>query len=244
MNAILKALAAAQPISRRPGAPVVIPLAGFYRRSDKLEGKRYRFYAAMAREFDFENWHTKPAARSLTNKDVGRNGKKRDLRISRNNILVLDANSAPFEWLVFNDKLHDPTMHENIANDRADAGFRFRQDMSKAEISGLRSPDWMSEPTGSQGPKFLAGTKLEAMESISKLTKAMPKEYFDLLERVVWCDEWVWERKSGKGKRSIIVAVQRALDYAALHYNLLPKGEFWEKWLQSEERNKVSYYVE
>ncbi|MGH0003159.1 hypothetical protein ACQU0X_24075 [Pseudovibrio ascidiaceicola] len=233
MNAILKALAAAQPVIRRLGAPVVVPLAGFYRRSDELEGKRYRFYAAMAREFDFENWRTKSAASSPARRDAGRNGQKRDLRISRNNILVQDARSAPFEWLIFNDKLHDPAMNKNIANDRADAGFYFRADMSKAEISGLHSPDWMSEPSGQSGPSSLAGTKLDAMESLGKLRVFMPDQYYRLLERVVWCDEWLWERKDGKGKRKIIVEVQRALDYAAVHYQLLPWQELCEKWLQS-----------
>ncbi|GHB33947.1 hypothetical protein GCM10007094_23610 [Pseudovibrio japonicus] len=235
MNAILKALRAAKPLKRVAGAPVVVPLAGYYRRSDEEEAERYRSYAAMAREFGFENWHTKPAARNQTNRDAGRNGQKRDLRISRNNILVQDARSAPLEWLVFNDKLHDPDMNKNIANDRADAGFYFRQEMSKAEISGLHSPDWMSEPTGTHGPRSLANTKLDAMVSINGLTEWMPKDAYQLLERVVWCDEWVWEQQGGKGKKATITAVQKALDYAAVHYQLLPWGEFVEKWLQSSE---------
>lgn len=233
MNAILKALVFVKPATRKVGAPLALPLSAFYRRSDELEGKRYRFYAAMAREFQFENWIQKPKATSASRKEAGRDGQKRDLRISRNNILVQDARSAPFEWLVFNDKLHDPEMSKNIGNDRADAGFRFRQDMSKAEISGLHSPDWMSEPSGQSGPSSLAGTKLDAMESLGKLRVFMPDQYYRLLERVVWCDEWLWERKDGKGKHKIIVEVQRALDYAAVHYQLLPWQEFCEKWLQS-----------
>ncbi len=235
MNAILKALKAATPIKRVDGAPIVVPLAGFYRRSDEQEGKRYRFYAAMAREFQFENWIAKSKAHTPTQKEAGRGGRARDLRISRNNILVQDASSAPFEWLVFNDKLHDPEMNKNIANDRADAGCSFRKEMGLAEISGLRSPDWMSEPTGKSGPGSLAGSKLDAMESINKLVKFMPEDDYRLLERVLWNDEWVWEQEAGKHKRRMIEAVQKALDYAAVHYQLLPWHEFWEKWGQSLE---------
>ncbi|MGH0004511.1 hypothetical protein ACQU0X_30975 [Pseudovibrio ascidiaceicola] len=231
MNAILKALVFVKPATRKVGAPLTLPLSAFYRRSDKLEGKRYRFYAAMAREFQFENWIQKPKATSASRKEVGRDGQKRELRISRNNILVQDARSAPFEWLVFNDKLHDPEMNKNIANDRADAGFALRREMGMAEISGLHSPDWMSEPTGNSGPCSLAGTKLDAMESINKLKEFMPANDFQLLERLIWNDEWLWE----KGKHKVIKGIQKALDYAAVHYALLPWGEFCEKWLQSSD---------
>lgn len=214
------------------GTPVVVPLAAFYRRSDEAEAQRLKMYDAVERLCRMR------PARPLPKE--GRDGAPLHLQPSSDGLKILDAQSAPLEWLIFTDKLHDEAMCQQISTIRADAGFSFRAEMSTAEVSGLRSPDLLGIPSGASGPRTLSEFKLEAIFSIGQLREDMPDRLFKLLEAVVWHDEWVFRRnpkatniKAGQKIScdiKVLGEVLCSLDCAAVHFHQLPLTEFRDRW--------------
>lgn len=166
-------------------------------------------------------------------------------------VTSFEASSAPLEHLVFNDKL---VLKDEVADcgaARAEAAYSYREDMEKAEIAGLGA-QVISDANGGGGNRAtLSEHKLFAMQSLGELKDTMGKREYQLLERLVWKDEWVFlvpepktkpktkaqararRQNQEKARRRAMEDVLKVLDLAAVHYGLITMADYRARWVQA-----------
>lgn len=169
-------------------------------------------------------------------------------------VTSFEASSAPLEHLVFTGKLMRHAEDKAIAEARAEAAYMYRDDMQKAEIAGLGA-QVISDANGGGGNRAtLSEHKLFAMQSLGELKDCMGKKEYQLLERVVWKDEWVFvipepvrraksaaHRKARKKaieamRHKALEEIRMVLDLAAVHYGLTMMGVVRERWARPSRR--------
>ena len=257
MNGILKALMAVEEASSNETGPaaggrprMALPLAAHYRGEPEHERRRQTFYMAMARVFGFENWWIPRGAGSCGPRSEGRDGAGFDPVRSRKSVVIVDTNAAPFEWLAQSGRLEEeePDNQDDrsrgIASLRFTAGMLFRGEREKAQWSALRSPNLDRVATGGGGASPLTVTWLEATDSIRQLKAAVSPAQFELLDRIVVRDEWLFrgpdrvcEGEKGSYVRvdvntEMVRILMGALDRAAVHYGLLAFEDYRRLWME------------
>lgn len=213
---------------RKPsGIPLVVPMAGHYRRDGEFEANRNRFYADMHRVFGLEGWRSNGQTSSYKRNtpDMVIHEAKIGLRET------VEINiTTPFEWLVFNKRLD--LKSDSMEQSRVKAGLLFRRDMLYREISGIKGPDYsgMRQLGGTFDVSAVADFRLECMESVGRLKHDMDRALFKKLEEVLIHDSWVWEGRPPSSQHAIFKTIQAALDCAAVHYGLMDLGDFRKTW--------------
>ncbi len=174
----------------------------------------------------------------------GRAARTRALRDKVRTMSPYEAAGAPFENLLFTNSLIVQGEKEDMGWLRAEAGFRFRQDVQMAQVSTLGAKDFGGVGGGSGSRSTLADVKIYAMQSLGRLKDAMPKGRYQLLEAFLINDQWLLElprrrKKMTKHERraaekkhrdEMLDQVLCALDTAAVHYDLLRYPTFRERW--------------
>lgn len=166
----------------------------------------------------------------------------------RHQVTPFEASSAPLEHLIFTGKLLRANETKEWGDARAEAAYAYREDMQKSEIAGLGA-QVISDANGGGGNRAtLSEHKLFAMQSLGELKDSMGKKEYQLLERVVWKDEWAFNIPDPKSKpknrahsRARRAALEKArakaldeirmvLDLAAAHYGFTTMGDVRQRW--------------
>lgn len=201
-----------------------------YIRENDFEKQRQDFYWACAWIFEFDGWNvTNHQIKEVMARDkagnviAGRDGRqsKKTRYGDRAKIMEREVNSAPFEFMQARNMLDQV----QIA-----AGQRVRADFEGAQISALKSADLAAVGGGGFGARPVSDFVIDCQKSIAGLRKSMPAISFRTLEDVVFLDRWLWDGAKGKHRKEIYDRIRVALDYAALHLELIPLAEFKRKW--------------
>ncbi|MBN9318000.1 MAG: hypothetical protein J0I99_19845 [Devosia sp.] len=178
----------------------------------------------------------------------GRTARIRAIADKVRTITPFEATGAPFENLLFTDQLARPGEDKDLAMLRAEAGFRFRDDIERAQLSTLSAKPIRDSGGGGGSRSTVADVKIYAMQSIGRLRDNMPRGTFNLLEAFLINDQWLLDApkpkrkaKSGAERRRqkkkaeahwelMLNQVLCGLDTLAVHYDLLRYPEFAERW--------------
>ena len=169
------------------GLPVVVPMAGFYRRSDDAERLRNQMYFQMATIFGFTSWRTAtydPAPLP----EPGRDGQARAMEHygDRAKATFRDNLSHPMEYLEGNRSLLNdphkirPTEQEfNAATNASVRRVRLARDYHETWAdgiaSGLKSVDLERISSTGFGPGSVSDHKISCMQKMATWERNMPR---------------------------------------------------------------------
>ncbi|WP_370193827.1 MULTISPECIES: hypothetical protein [Aurantimonas] len=233
------------PDAATPGAPLVVPLAGFYRRGVKFEAERNRFHAACRRAFNAPvRKPYKPGGAP------GRSGQRQSFRhrhLTRaeggKTVAMLNIYGGVVEYLLATDDIDDPVARsasdrdKDLARGWGDLRRRMartiRDTNETAERAPLASPDWMKEPTGNSArPSMLSAPRLEALDTMGKLRREVPSDSMALIDSEILGDAFEFiSLPSKEAQRIATEDLRRALDYAVF---VLSNGRevTWERMMR------------
>lgn len=179
----------------------------------------------------------------------GRTARIRAISEKVRQITPFEATGAPFENLLFTDQLARKGEDKELAMLRAEAGFRFRDDVERAQLSALSAKPISDSGGGGGGSRStVADMKIYAMQSLGRLREHMPWETYNLLEAFLINDQWLLEApkptrkaKSGAERRRqkkkaeahrelMLNRVLCGLDTLGVHYDLMRYPEFQGRW--------------
>ena len=206
MNRVLKAFSVASPGEK--GVPALVPLAGFYRRSDEFEARRIRFYQACERQFG----ERRPS--SAPRRTVGRDG-RRCIPVPFGTT-VIDLGASPLDYLFFKGLMVDAS-GEDKSDAWLTAGLLYREDREMSEVSGLRAAALEWTPSASGPPRPLSDRKLDAMAAVGRLHARLGAGHSEF-ELAFWHDEFIWIR-DGAEKTDVQQRLLQMLDLASDYYS-------------------------
>lgn len=139
--------------------------------------------------------------------------------------VLVNENAGPVEFLVSRNELEIMADPDGMGAVRFQTALRFRELMAGAEVKGLHSPDWSSAGGGSggTGASNVRAHQLDCMMRVGEVRDAMRKPWmFQLLERVVFRDEWlnIFPDNDENPKRRARKALERRQTVQSLHYVL------------------------
>lgn len=176
----------------------------------------------------------------------GRADRARALRQQTMMVSAVEATASPFENLVFTNALLERG-DKQLADIRGEAGFKFREDVEKSQISTLGAKVIGETFGGGGGSSTLADVKIFAMQSIGRIRKHLSEGAYKLLEDLIINDAWVFEkqvrrkpatstekqaaaRAAERHRRQVLPQILCALDALAVHYELLKVEEYRAHW--------------
>lgn len=113
---------------------------------------------------------------------------------------------------------------------RKEAGLILRGLMDLCRVGGLNTVDLERVGRGGFGIAIPA-RRLEAIHALGAIKKMMEDRDFELIERVVDRDEFVWEGiPSSKAKSLVYDAIRRSLDIVAVAEELMAREAFETRW--------------
>lgn len=176
------------------GIPVVVPMSGFYRRSDESERERAQMYYNLAVVFGFQNWRT-CSYNPATLPEPGRDGQARSVEHygDRAKATFRDNLSHPLEYLEGNRSLLNdphkasPTEQEfNAATSASVRRVRLARDYHETwvdgEASGLKSVDLERVSSTGFGPGSVSDHQISCMQKIAIWERAMPRAVRSTIE--------------------------------------------------------------
>lgn len=180
----------------------------------------------------------------LAETSPGRGGRGADiLMATRQRVLALDKNAAPFENLSANDMLSTSKDPDGFAQSRFSTGMRLRDLFIGAEVKRLQSVDLGGVATG--GPPAPVGDyKIDCMKALKRarttLSSARPsprfKAYhrdfslFTLLEDLIYRDRWVLDGLRKSERDTVLERIHFALDVLALEWGYITPEGFRRRW--------------
>lgn len=235
--------------------PLVLPMTAYYAREPEQEARRAAFYAYVALVYGSQGWiFNYPTVRFAA--EIGYGGGGRDVKpIDRDSAAAVNIMAAPFEWLISTGKMESRLDTKGAGLIRYTAGLRYRADMEGAGL-GLRAQSYEGASGGGQPNRPPSDFRMDCITSIAELRAIRD---YDVLEAVVWRDEWIWrvkmngrlpENRPGKKFRRErqarakamkelqrrmtrnILKVHRALDQAARFYGLMNSAEYEKRWMR------------
>lgn len=238
--------------------PLVLPMAAYYAGEAEREARRAEFYAHCALAFGFRGWiFDNPTVQMAVG--IGYGGKGHSVRvIDQEQAAAINILAAPFEWLMATGKIESKLDTPGTGLLRYTAGLRYRDDMEGAGL-GLRAQSYEGASGGGQPNRPPSDFRMDCIGAIANLRRIND---YQLLEAVVWRDEWVWreklkgplpeERKGKKFRRQRqarakalkelqrrmtrnILKVHRALDQAARYYGLMNEAEYEKRWVKKRQ---------
>ena len=214
------------------GMPVVVPLAGFYRRDESFEKRRMRFYWNMQRAESMPD--EKQPKRKTT---AGRSGQRQQIVMPDRlkSTTIINRYGSVVQYIEASDDIDDPVSKSATDREKNQARAwgdfrrriaRFIRDLDEAASrSPLASPDLMKEPTGNSArPAMLSAGRLEAMDLMGKLHRNVPRDSMAVIEAEVLRDEFGFLTHSSRRSKAIAIEdLRRALDWCV--YVLSNGGE-------------------
>lgn len=177
--------------------------------------------------------------------DGGRDGKAgMAVFVDLGRPVLVDAAAGPIEFLVSRGELQTELDHPTSASERFHVVRKYRDAMQGAQVKGLRSADWSSTGGGSTLDTIRAH-QIDCLRTLSAVRGSMPRPWLaDLLERVVWLDDWLdlwpeWkptpaERDKAKASRmKTLKALHFALDCAGKALGIVAEEAFRRRWKAS-----------
>lgn len=180
----------------------------------------------------------------LAEAEPGRGGRGADVLLAtRQRVLALDKNAAPFENLSANDMLSTHKDPDGFAQSRFSTGMFLRDLFIGAEVKRLQSVDLDGVATG--GPPAPVGDyKIDCMKALDRsklaLSNARPsprfriyhREFslFGLLEDLVYRDRWVLDGLRKSEREAVLERVHFALDVLALEWGYVTPEAFRGRW--------------
>ncbi|MDF3208394.1 MULTISPECIES: hypothetical protein [Mesorhizobium] len=114
---------------------------------------------------------------------------------------------------------------------RKEAGRILRGYMDGCRVGGMSSVDFDRVGTGSNSRLAISAYRLQAIHAVGAIRDMMPDRDFQLIERVVDQDEFVWDTvPSSQARTFIYEAIRRALDVVAVFEEMMGRSAFATRW--------------
>lgn len=212
--------------------PIIVPMAGHYRRDQTFEARRAKFYSQMHMVYGLCGWKQPKPVKAIVAKP-GFDGNEPVLRrIDQKTAVDININSAPFEWLRQTRRLSSREDAPGSEMARVAAGEEFRSVVEGASVSLVRSVDWSAVSSSGFGPKSPTDHKFDCMKKAQRWRDLMGGHgLFELLESVIVYDRFdAILDKDRKIVPNAIESVRVALDIIALDLSLITARAFRARW--------------
>jgi hypothetical protein len=148
--------------------------------------------------------------------------------------------AAPLEFLYERGLLADPEEKKVGKADLITAGNslrryktaeRLRSTLVSAYSSGLKTQNYESPGGGGGGAGVVIhAAVVEALSNIERLQKMMAREEFDLLDRLLRMDVFVWQIPSQIGEAMVLEDLRRSIDLASVFWDMMTPDDFRKRW--------------
>lgn len=204
----------------------VLPLVAFYGREPERERARNRMYHDIAMQV-----MTQERASRFMYFGVGEK------------VTVVDTLSSPLEFLASRGELESDLDQVGMGGARFHTALRFRDLMEGAQVKGLKSPSL--EGNGGGGGTSagdIRSYQLDCIKILKRLKDKIAAAWaFDLVEGIVWRDDWFdlhpeatasqrRQRAMLRDRTATVTALHFALDSAGVVLHYIPEEDFKQRW--------------
>lgn len=213
--------------------PIILELAAHYRRDEKLELRRAKFYAQMHMVHGLSGWKSPMPVAAVRDNRAGREGNPVKMRLrDRASTVDMNINSGPFEWLRETGRLATRGDADGAAMVRVAAGEKFRSAVEGSQVSPMRSVDLAATPSGGFGLRHIGDHKFDCMKRIQRWRDQMDgANVFGLLQSVIIMDDFSAILDDDKQlKPNAIEGVRVGLDIIALDLGMVTARAFRARW--------------
>ncbi|MBS4016803.1 MAG: hypothetical protein KGZ68_01080 [Dechloromonas sp.] len=161
--------------------------------------------------------------------------------------LVVNEHAGPLEFLVSRNELELLADPAGMGAVRFHTALRFRDLMAGSQVKGFHSPDWSSAGGGGGGGAGnVRAHQIDCMIRVGEIRGSMRKPWmFQLLERVVFHDEWLNlfpdsdpdPKKRGRKTRArqqTVLSLHYVLDVAGMTFGHVTNELVRQRWKTGE----------
>jgi len=148
--------------------------------------------------------------------------------------------AAPLEFLYERGMLADPAEKKVGKADlvtagnslrRYKTGERLRSTLVSAYSSGLKTQNYESiGGSGGGAGVVIHAAVAEALSNIERLQRMMAREEFDMLDRMLRMDVFVWQIPSKVGEAILLEDIRRCIDQASVFWEMMAPEDFLRRW--------------
>lgn len=162
--------------------------------------------------------------------------------------LVVNEHAGPLEFLVSRNELEILADLPGMGAVRFHTALRFRDLMAGSQVKGFHSPDWSSAGGGGGGGGAgnVRAHQIDCMLRLGRIRDAMRKPWmFQLLERVVFHDEWLdlfpesdpdpkTRGRKARARQQTVLSLHYVLDVAGVALGHVTAEAVRRRWKSGE----------